>query len=97
VKYTRVLIISVLMLQVSSCATPYQEYGLSGGYTEEYLGNNLYEITFHYNIYTSVAKAIHIYWPKRASEVCGGPEKYKTITKAKAGIFMKIVGVIKCI
>src|SRR5262245_28419974 len=43
------LLVSVLL---AGRATPYQRPGLSGGYSEKQLGENLFQVAFWANVYT---------------------------------------------
>lgn len=45
------MLLSVLLFY--SCATPYQENGWRGGYSEEKVSKNSYEVAFHGNSFTS--------------------------------------------
>lgn len=53
------------------CATPYQQMGVRGGYTDHEVSENVYFISFEGNGYTS-ASAVASMWHRRAREVCGG-------------------------
>jgi hypothetical protein len=44
-----------LILNASACSTPYQKEGLTGGYTDKYLGDDKWMITVRGNGYTSIA------------------------------------------
>ena len=50
-----IFVLSLLFL--TSCATPYQESGLAGGYDEVQLSENSYQISFRGNGYTSRQRA----------------------------------------
>jgi hypothetical protein len=41
-----------LLLIMASCATPYQKHGFTGGFSEELVAKNTYEVTFNGNGYT---------------------------------------------
>lgn len=45
----------LLTVAVAGCATAYQPYGLSGGFSEQYRGENAYRIRFEGNGYTRAA------------------------------------------
>jgi hypothetical protein len=48
--------VSALAL-ITGCATSYQPRGLSGGYSETQLGENIFQVSFHGNGYTSRERA----------------------------------------
>jgi len=45
-------------LILSACGTPYGSYGLLGGYTESQLGENVWQVTFESNGYTTQATTV---------------------------------------
>lgn len=51
------LILLVAILLLAGCATQYQRVGLSGGYSEVQLAENVFKVTFRGNGYTSREKA----------------------------------------
>jgi hypothetical protein len=57
------------MLVLSSCATPYQREGYSGGYTDNAIGSNRYLVHFSGNGYTAYS-TVQSYAIQRAKEVC---------------------------
>jgi hypothetical protein len=57
----------ILLLTVS-CATPYQKHGYSGGYWEKKVGQDLWEVGFSGNGYTSSSTVSH-YLKKRCAEL----------------------------
>ena len=101
-KLTNIFYLGFIALACSACsvnpATPYQEYGFRGGYKENEIGENHYELKFYYNAYTTKQQAID-YWYIRASELCGGLEKYN-VTKEPKTIFdltLYVRGTVQCI
>jgi len=46
-----------VVLAVSGCATPYQQRGLAGGFSETQLAENVFEVRFSGNGYTSSERA----------------------------------------
>jgi hypothetical protein len=57
------------VVTLSACATPYQKRGFSGGYTDEYLGNDRWWVAFSANGFTG-AHSVAAKWRRRAAEVC---------------------------
>jgi hypothetical protein len=57
----------ILLLTVS-CATPYQKHGYSGGYWEKKVGQDLWEVGFSGNGYTS-SLTVSRYLKKRCAEL----------------------------
>jgi hypothetical protein len=53
---SRVACIVIALAEVA-CATAYQPHGLSGGYSETQLGENVFRVAFEGNGYTSVVRA----------------------------------------
>lgn len=58
----------LLMMLLSSCATPYQYMGLRGGYTDEMLDANTAQVLFAGNAHTSLS-AVKSYLLLRCAEV----------------------------
>jgi hypothetical protein len=44
-------------LMLAGCATPYQRVGFTGGYSETQLGDNIFQVSFRGNGYTSRERA----------------------------------------
>jgi hypothetical protein len=44
-------------LMLAGCATPYQRVGFTGGYSETQLGENIFQVSFHGNGFTSRERA----------------------------------------
>lgn len=57
------------MLILASCATSYQRSGLTGGYSETKLGENIWSISFQGNGYTNDERASD-FTLLRSAEVC---------------------------
>jgi hypothetical protein len=53
----RSLIVSILILLLAGCATPYQKSGFAGGYSETQLGENIFRVHFRGNGYTGAERA----------------------------------------
>lgn len=53
----RILLISLLTILIVGCATNYQKTGLSGGFSETQLGQNVWKVTFRGNGYTREERA----------------------------------------
>jgi hypothetical protein len=67
-------IVAVLSLIALCACTPYQKNGLTGGYSETQLSQNVYKISFRGNGYTSAERASD-FALKRAAEI-GLENKY---------------------
>lgn len=53
----RAVFLSALLICLASCATPYQKTGMSGGYSETQLGENIFRVNFQGNGYTKSERA----------------------------------------
>ncbi len=51
-KMKKIITISVFMLFIQGCATTYQSTGLTGGYSETQLDENVFKVSFHGNGHT---------------------------------------------
>ena len=51
------VLLTLLVLALAACATPYQPRGLLGGYAETQLGENIFRVSFTGNGDTSVERA----------------------------------------
>lgn len=58
----------ILLLALTSCATPYQPKGWRGGYWEQKLAPDMYEVGFTGNGYTK-SEAVFNYTRRRAAEL----------------------------
>ena len=56
-------------LSLAGCVTPYQPAGISGGYSDTKVGENIYLVSFQGNGFTSYS-TVHSLALQRASEVC---------------------------
>lgn len=61
-------IITFFLLNSSACSTPYQKEGLTGGYSDKYLGDDKWMITIRGNGYTSIS-TVYEYFYRRAGEI----------------------------
>jgi hypothetical protein len=79
-----VFILAIVLLY-TGCATPYQKLGLSGGYEDAHIKDNIYFVHVAVNIFTGpIIGAKYLHW--RAKEVCeeNGYQDYR-ITQAPPG------------
>ncbi len=60
--------IIMILLILTGCATPYQRIGLSGGYEDTRLGDDLFMVSFRGNGYTSATRVFDMTL-RRASEI----------------------------
>lgn len=93
-----------LSLSLFGCATGYKEYGWTGGYKEQLIGENKYELTYQGNGTTSHS-TVSEYWHRRAKELCGNGEYGFEFTDTKSNIAYsqyitvehpKLVGIVTC-
>lgn len=56
------------LLTLASCATSYQKMGLSGGYEEQQLANDIYKVEFSGNGYTG-SSTVEKYLMRRCAEL----------------------------
>ena len=54
-----VYLVVFISFLLSSCATPYQAYGATGGFNETRINENVYRVSFKGNAYTSLEKATY--------------------------------------
>lgn len=59
----------LFLFLLTSCATPYQSKGFSGGYEDTHIKDNIYFVEFTSNAYTSFSVTAK-YFHRRAKEVC---------------------------
>jgi len=52
-----IIFIAIAAIALSGCATPYQRVGFTGGYSETQLGDNIFQVSFRGNGYTSRERA----------------------------------------
>ena len=55
-RFSAMVLLCVALL-ISSCTTPYQSYGFTGGFTETQLGPNIFSVHFNGNGFTSPQRA----------------------------------------
>ncbi|UYG05742.1 hypothetical protein OCT51_10405 [Halomonas sp. LR3S48] len=53
----RILMLALVVLAIVGCATPYQSRGLAGGFSETQLDENVFQVSFRGNTYTSSQRA----------------------------------------
>jgi len=61
--------IALIIIFFSGCATPYQSVGLTGGYSETQLDENVFKVNFRGNGYTSSERAADLCL-LRSAELC---------------------------
>lgn len=76
----RAMTIVTICVAFSACVTPYQVAGFSGGYTDFETQPGVYYVSFEGNGYTSKAAVVQ-YWHRRASEICGGTDRYEIVSQ----------------
>lgn len=59
---------TLVLLMLMSCATGYHKKGFSGGYTDEQVGQDMYEVSFNGNSYIG-RKTIDKYLKRRCAEL----------------------------
>lgn len=64
----RVLILAAAAVCLASCATPYQQQGLLGGFEVQELRSDVYRISFQGNGYTT-RESVQVYWLNRCAEL----------------------------
>lgn len=57
-----------ISLLLTACATPYQSSGIRGGYSEKKISDDVYNVVFEGNGFTS-KESVQTYWLYRASEI----------------------------
>lgn len=53
----KMILISIFAIMIGGCATAYQRVGFTGGYSETQLRENIFEVSFRGNAYTSRERA----------------------------------------
>ena len=64
----KISLLLLLVLFLSGCATPYQKYGLSGGYSDTQLQKDVFRVGFNGNAYVSKG-TVQNYLLRRCAEV----------------------------
>jgi hypothetical protein len=64
----RVIIIGIVLLIAAGCATPYQQHGFRGGYSDARIGQDTVLVSFKGNGYTSKER-VQLYLLYRCAEV----------------------------
>jgi len=54
---TKIVVLALVGLILAGCATPYQSQGLIGGFSETQLDENVFQVSFKGNAYTSSERA----------------------------------------
>ena len=67
------------LLILAGCATPYQEKGLMGGYTDFETQPGVYYVSFQGNPALHKEGTVR-YWHRRADEIC--PNGYKIVSQS---------------
>lgn len=93
----RIFGIVTLVIFLAGCATSYQERGLSGGYENQEIGPNKYQIVFRGNGFTSPT-TVHGYALRRANELCAskGFEEAQILSDNSAVRTIKTADNIHC-
>ena len=73
------LLLIAVGLTLLACATPYQERGFRGGYSDFKPADDTHFVIFEGNRYTGRARVVE-YWHRRAAEICGGRESYEILS-----------------
>jgi hypothetical protein len=66
--FIRALMLAVAAAVLTSCATPYQQSGLTGGAEVRELRPDVYRVTFQGNGYTT-RETVQVYWLNRCAEL----------------------------
>jgi hypothetical protein len=92
-----ILVLLVSMAILTACATPYQERGISGGYSDVKVGKNRYIVSFQGNGFTS-AELSRKYVFKRAKELCKdeGYTDFETLDGQEGEINQKLSSSVHC-
>jgi hypothetical protein len=64
----RIIIIGIVLLNAAGCATPYQQHGFRGGYSDARIGQDTVLVSFKGNGYTSKER-VQLYLLYRCAEV----------------------------
>jgi hypothetical protein len=72
----KIFIIAIAALMTQGCATPYQEKGFAGGFSETQLDENVYTVSFKGNGFTSREKATDYALMRSAQLALQGEYKY---------------------
>jgi len=81
----RASIIVLLVAVLSGCATTYQRESFSGGYSETQLGENIFQVTFRGNGYTSRERASDLSLLRSAEVVLENGFRYFVIVESEKG------------
>lgn len=64
----RCLLLAAAAVTLVSCATPYQQYGLTGGLDAKELRADVYRVSFQGNGFTT-KESVQVYWLNRCAEL----------------------------
>jgi hypothetical protein len=78
----------VVLVAVVGCATPYQESGFSGGYTNAQLSPGVWSVQVDVNSYTSQGTALE-YAYRRAGEICAAGFDVMDGTKTQSDFYIR--------
>jgi len=78
-----ILVVAVVML--SGCATTYQPQSFSGGYSETQIGENIFQVSFRGNGYTSRERASDFSLVRSAEVVLENGFRYFVIVESEKG------------
>ena len=79
------LTIALAVASLGGCATAYQQQGFSGGYSETQLGENIFQVSFRGNGYTSRERASDFNLLRSAEVVLEHGFRYFIIVESERG------------
>ena len=79
------IFIAIVAIVLSGCATPYQRVGFTGGYSETQLGDNIFQVSFRGNGYTSRDRASDFALLRSAELALEHGFRYFVIIESKQG------------
>lgn len=71
----KLIVLSVAAL-LTACSTPYQSYGIAGGYQDEEIAEGEYYLRYVGNGFTSNEKVKNL-WHQRARELCNNKYSFE--------------------
>lgn len=97
------LSILILCLLTTACASGYKQYGWNGGYKEQQLSENMYEVTYLGSA-TAPQDTVNEYWHRRAKELCNDDYQYRITNVRGSAQFgdllstqqAKVEGIVTC-
>jgi membrane-associated protease RseP (regulator of RpoE activity) len=84
-KQFKILGLLALIILITGCATPYQETGSTGGFTDKQISRNEFIVAFSGNGYTSSQRAVDLCLLRCAEVALGNGFHYFILTAANAG------------